>query len=86
MIETPDIEVDEIHPKMLDIKDQPFNVKSSIAILESIPGVDLGQEAESKEVSFEEDTPIKQEQTTIGTIEEVKEMTEDEKFEFELSK
>lgn len=42
MIETPDIEVDEIHPKLLDIKDQKFNVWSSIAILESIPGVDLG--------------------------------------------
>lgn len=42
LIETPDIEVDELHPKMLDIRDPKFNVRSSIAILESIPGVDLG--------------------------------------------
>lgn len=62
LIETPEIEVEEIHPDALKFEntDKMINIRSSIALLDTIPGVDLGQEAESKEVSFEEDTPIKQ--------------------------
>jgi len=62
LIETPEIEVEEIHPEAMKFENtkQMINLRSSIALLDTIPGVDLGQEAESKEVSFEEDTPIKQ--------------------------
>lgn len=53
--------------------------------MDTIPGVDLGQEADSKEVSFEDDTPVKQLGANEASKEEEKVMTEEEKFEYELS-
>lgn len=43
LIELPDIEVEEMHPEALKIdQSKMINLRSSIALLDTIPGVDLG--------------------------------------------